>query len=276
MARIITKHMSEQLGQSFVVENRPGADSLIGTQYVANADANGYTILVASGSHSINASMYPQTKVHPVDDFEHIGMIGDATNFLVVHPSLPVETAEEFVSYARERPGEINCSTSASTTFLATELFKTMAKVDIQSIPYKGAGPATMALLSGEVHCGITSLVGMLPHVKGGKMRALAVTSAKPSPLAPDVPTLTEKAVPDYVASTWYAVFAPANTPAPVVQTLNAALNEALMDPDVRSQLEAQGVEVIRSSSDELRKFVSDETEKWARVVRESKVQTQK
>ena len=271
VARVLGNAMSHLLGQPIVVENRPGADSLIATQAVARADPDGYLLLIASGSHSINASLYPETKVDPVKDFSHIGMIGDAANFLVVHPSVPANNADEFLKLLRDNPGKYNSGTTASTTFLATQLFQTMAGVDTQNIPYKGAGPGTLALVAGEIQMSITSLVGMLPQVKANKVKPLAVTSATRSPLAPDVPTLTEKALPGYVASTWYAMFAPANTPVAIVDLLNQTLNKVMSNPDIKKQLQEQGMVTVPMSPAELQKFVAEDTLKWAKVTEQGK-----
>jgi tripartite-type tricarboxylate transporter receptor subunit TctC len=270
-ARILGNAMSKILGQPIVIENRPGADSLIATQAVARSAPDGYTILVASGSHSINASLYPETKVDPVKDFTHIGMIGDAANFLVVHPSVPANTAEEFLKLLRDNPGKYNSGTTASTTLLATQLFQTMSGVNTENIPYKGAGPGTLALVGGEIQMSITSLVGMLPQVKAGKVKALAVTSAVRSPLVPQVPTLTEKALPGYVASTWYAMFAPAGTPTPIVDLLNKTLNTVLKDPQINQQLVEQGMVTEVMTPAQLEKFVAQDQVKWAKVVAASK-----
>jgi len=271
VARVLGNAMSQLLGQPIVVENRAGADSLIATQAVARADPDGYLLLIASGSHSINASLYPETKVDPVKDFSHIGMIGDAANFLVVHPSVPANNADEFLKLLRDNPGKYNSGTTASTTFLATQLFQTMAGVDTQNIPYKGAGPGTLALVAGEIQMSITSLVGMLPQVKANKVKPLAVTSATRSPLAPDVPSLTEKALPGYVASTWYAMFAPANTPVAIVDLLNQTLNKVMSNPDIKKQLQEQGMVTVPMSPTELQKFVAEDTLKWAKVIEQGK-----
>lgn len=271
VARVLGNAMSQLLGQPIVVENRAGADSLIATQAVARADPDGYLLLIASGSHSINASLYPETKVDPVKDFSHIGMIGDAANFLVVHPSVPANNADEFLKLLRDNPGKYNSGTTASTTFLATQLFQTMAGVDTQNIPYKGAGPGTLALVAGEIQMSITSLVGMLPQVKANKVKPLAVTSATRSPLAPDVPTLTEKALPGYVASTWYAMFAPANTPVAIVDLLNQTLNKVMSNPDIKKHLQEQGMVTVPMSPAELQKFVAEDTLKWAKVTEQGK-----
>jgi tripartite-type tricarboxylate transporter receptor subunit TctC len=270
-ARILGNAMSKILGQPIIIENRPGADSLIATQAVARSTPDGYTILVASGSHSINASLYPETKVDPVKDFTHIGMIGDAANFLVVHPSVPANTADEFLKLLRDNPGKYNSGTTASTTLLATQLFQTMSGVNTQNIPYKGAGPGTLALVGGEIQMSITSLVGMLPQVKAGKVKALAVTSAVRSPLVPQVPTLTEKALPGYVASTWYAMFAPAGTPTPIVNLLNKTLNTVLKDPQINKQLVEQGMVTEVMTPAQLEKFVAQDQVKWAKVVAANK-----
>ncbi len=270
VARTIAGPMSQTLGQSIVVENRPGADSLIATKAVAAAEPDGYTVLVAVSSHTINPALYPGSKVDPVKDFAPIGMIGEAANFLVVHPSVPAQSAEELIALAKARPGELNYASSASVTMMATELFRHMAGLQMTSIAYKGAGQAVPALIGGEVQLSITSLISMLPHVRSGKVRALAITSAQRSPLAPQVPTLSEKALPGYVASTWYALFAPANTPPAIVRQLNAALNRALADPATLQKLQAQGVEVAPDTPAALQKFVEADLVKWTKVVKET------
>jgi tripartite-type tricarboxylate transporter receptor subunit TctC len=198
-------------------------------------------------------------------------MIGDAANFLVVHPSVPTNTAEEFLKLLRDNPGKYNSGTTASTTLLATQLFQTMSGVNTENIPYKGAGPGTLALVGGEIQMSITSLVGMLPQVKAGKVKALAVTSAVRSPLVPQVPTLTEKALPGYVASTWYAMFAPAGTPTPIVDLLNKTLNTVLKDPQINQQLVEQGMVTEVMTPAQLEKFVAQDQVKWAKVVAASK-----
>src|SRR5690606_18876707 len=168
-------------------------------------------------------------------------------------------------------PGKLNYASSASTTFLATELFKSMANIDMIQVPYKGAGPAVPALIGGEVEVSITSIITMLPHVQSGRARALAVTGARRSQLAPDVPTVTERGLPGYVASTWYGVFAPAGTPSPIVGKLNEALRAALVDPSVKAKLESQGVDITPNTPDQFREFVRQDQAKWAKVVAASK-----
>jgi len=271
IARALSVQLTQQLKQQVIVDNRPGADSLIATQIVANEKPDGYTILVASGSHAINASLYPDSKVDPVSDSEPIILIGDAANFQGDNPKVEARSVEELIELARRNPGKLNYASSASTTFLATELFKSMANIDMTQVPYKGAGPAVPALIGGEVEVSITSIITMLPHVQSGRARALAVTGARRSQLAPDVPTVTERGLPGYVASTWYGVFAPAGTPSPIVGKLNEALRAALVDPSVKAKLESQGVDITPNTPDQFREFVRQDQAKWAKVVAASK-----
>lgn len=270
IARTVSESMGNILGQPIVVENKPGADSLIATQTVAGAEPDGYTLLVAVTSHAINPALYANSKVDPVKDFAPVGMIGDAANLVVVHPSVAAQTAEDLIALARSRPGQLNYASSASITMLATELFSDMAGIKMTSIPYKGAGQAVPALLAGDVQVSISSLVTMLPHVRTGKIRALAITSPRRSPLAPAVPTLAEKALPGYVATTWYALFAPAGTPAAIVTQLNTALHRALADPVTSHRLQAQGLDVAPDTPAALQKLVQTEIVKWAKVVKDT------
>ena len=179
IARMLGRRMSEIFGQTIVTDNRPGADSLIATELVAQAQPDGYTILIASGSHSINPVVYPDSKLDPVKDFTPISLLTDGPNFLVVHPSVPVQNVQELLALAKKNPGKLNYASSASTTFLQTELFKSMAGINMTSIPYKGAAPAVLALLAGEAQVQITGIINMINHHKSGKVRALAVTSAR-------------------------------------------------------------------------------------------------
>lgn len=270
ISRILAKRFSEVLGQSVIVDNKPGADSLIATKWVSQSEPDGVNILIASGSHSINPSLYPESKLDPVKDFSAIGLIGDSANFLVVNPQVPVYSVEELIAYAKKNPGKLNYASSASTIYLQTELFKSMANVDMTPIPYKGAGVALTALLANEVQVGISSIVTLMQHVKSGKMRALAVTSAKRSVLAPDVPSVNEKSLPGYIASTWYGMLTAPVTPTPIIKTLNATLNQTLQEPEVKLQLLGQGLEPMITSPEEFNRFIAEDKEKWAKVVRES------
>ena len=270
ISRILGKRFSEVLNQPVLIDNKPGADSLIASKLVSQAENDGYSVLIASGSHTINPSLYPDTKLDPIKDFSPIGLIGDSPNFLVVNPAVPVTSVEELIAYAKKNPGKLNYASSASTIYLQTELFKSMANVNMTSIPYKGAGLALTSLLANEVQVSISSIVTLIQHVKSGKVRVLAVTSQKRSSLAPEVPTVNEKGLPGYAASTWYGMLTSPGVPSSVVLKLNTTLNKILEESDVKNQLIAQGLEPMPTSAQEFTKFIAEDKEKWAKVVKES------
>ncbi len=270
ISRILGKRFSEVLNQPVLIDNKPGADSLIASKLVSQAENDGYTLLIASGSHTINPSLYPETKLDPIKDFSPIGLIGDSPNFLVVNPQVPVNSVEELIAYAKKNPGKLNYASSASTIFLQTELFKSMANVNMTSIPYKGAGLALTSLLANEVQVSISSIVTLIQHVKSGKVRALAVTSLKRSSLAPDVPTVNEKGLPGYAASTWYGMLTSPGVNAQIIAKLNSTLNKVLEEPEIKAQLVAQGLEPMPTAINEFTKFIADDQVKWAKVVKDS------
>jgi tripartite-type tricarboxylate transporter receptor subunit TctC len=270
ISRILGKRFSEVLNQAVLIENKPGADSLIASKLVSQAESDGYSVLIASGSHTINPSLYPETKLDPIKDFSPIGLIGDSPNFLVVNPAVPVSSVEELISFAKKNPGQLNYASSASTIYLQTELFKSMANINMTSIPYKGAGLALTSLLANEVQVSISSIVTLIQHVKSGKVRALAVTSLKRSSLAPEVPTVNEKGLPGYAASTWYGMLTSPGVPTPVVAKLSSTLNKILEESEIKTQLLAQGLEPMPISSSEFTKFMAEDKEKWAKVVKDS------
>ena len=270
IARMLGRRMLEIFGQPVVIDNRPGADSLIATQQVAQAEPDGYTILIASGSHSINSVVYPDSKLDPVKDFTPISLLTDGPNFLVVHPSVPVQNVKELLAMAKQSPGKLNYASSASTTFLQTELFKSMAGINLTSIPYKGAAPAALALLAGEAQVSITGIINIINQVKAGKARALAVTSAKRYSLVPDIPTVSESGVPGYTSSVWYGMLAPAKIPSIVVQLLNTTSHKVMQETAIKTQLLSLGQELMLNTPEEFIRFIQEDREKWAKVVRES------
>ena len=270
ISRILGKRFSEVLNQPVLIDNKPGADSLIASKLVSQAENDGYTLLIASGSHTINPSLYPETKLDPIKDFSPIGLIGESPNFLVVNPQVPVNSVEELIAYAKKNPGKLNYASSASTIYLQTELFKSMANVNMTSIPYKGAGLALTSLLANEVQVSISSIVTLIQHVKSGKVRALAVTSLKRSSLAPDVPTVNEKGLPGYAASTWYGMLTSPGVNAQIIAKLNSTLNKVLEEPEIKAQLVAQGLEPMPPAINEFTKFIADDQVKWAKVVKDS------
>ena len=270
IARMLGQRMTEIFGQTVVTDNRPGADSLIATQLVAQAEPDGYTILIASGSHSINPSVYPDSKLDPVKDFTPISLLTDGPNFLVVHPSVPVQNVKELLAMAKQNPGKLNYASSASTTFLQTELFKSMAGINLTSIPYKGAAPAALALIAGESQVQITGIINIINHVKAGKARALAVTSAQRYSLVPDIPTVSESGVPGYTSSVWYGMLGPARIPSRVVQLLNTTTHKIMQEPAIKTQLLNLGQELMLDTPEEFVRYIQEDREKWAKVVKES------
>ena len=269
IARIVAQRLSTHLGQQIVIENRGGADGVLAAENVARSAPDGYTLLITPSGHAINPSLY-KLSFDTARDFAPVGLIADAANFVTVHPSLPVNTLKEFIDYAKARPEQIRYASSASAIHLATELLNMMAGIKTVRVPYKGSGPGVPALLSGEVQLFVTSIVTMLPHVKAGKAKALAVTSERRSALTPDIPTVSEAGVPGYVASTWYGMLTRAGTPPQIVNRLNADLRKVLDEPEVRAQLLKQGAEPVPNSPQEFSRYIAAEMQKWAKVVKET------
>lgn len=269
MARAFAQQLSAELGVPVVVENRPGADSLLASQAVKHAKPDGYTIYLASSAHAINPSLFKDAKFKVRDDFTPISMIGEVPNVVAIPTSLPAKTLQEFIEYAKARDGQLNYATTASITYLQTALMLKSAGLNLQRIPYKGAAPAAVALMSGDVQLMMSGIGPMVPQVQSGKIRALAVTSAKRSALLPDLPTTTEAGLPGFTSTVWYSLLAPANVPADIVKRLNESTRAALQNPDLISKLTAQGVELRGSSPEELSQFLAAEEAKWMETVDE-------
>ena len=273
LARAIGQELFKTLGQQVIVDNRPGAGGNIGSALVAKAAPDGYTLLMGTvGTHAINASLYAKMPYDTVKDFAPITQVAAVPNILVVNPTLPVKSVKELIAYAKANPGKLNFASSGNGTsiHLSGELFKTMAGVDMTHIPYKGSAPALTDLLGGQVNLMFDNMPSALPHVKAGKLRALAVTSGKRSPAAPDLPTIEEAGVPGYEASSWFGVLAPAGTPPDIVNKLNAEIVRILKTPEMKERLSSQGAEPVGSSPGEFAAHIKAEMAKWAKVVKES------
>ena len=273
IARSIAQKLSERLSQQVLVDNRPGAGGNIGTDIVAKSAPDGYTMLMGSaGPLAINASLFQTMPFDPQRDLAPVTLAASTPNVLVVNPSLKVATVKELVALAKASPGRINFASSGFGTpaQLAGELFNSMAGVKLVHVPYKGAAPALADLLGGQVQLMFSTMPPALPHVKDGKLRALAVTSLKRSPAAPDLPTLDEAGLSGFEANTWHGVVLPAGTPTPVVTTLNREIVAILHQPDVVERLSSQGAEPVGSTPEEFAAYIRSETLKWAKVVRES------
>jgi tripartite-type tricarboxylate transporter receptor subunit TctC len=268
-ARLIGQWLQDRLGQPFVIENRPGAGSNIATELVANAPADGYTLLLSNFANATNASLYRNQKFDFIRDIMPVAGIVRVPNAMLVNPSVPAKTVPEFITYAKANPGKVNMASAGqgSTGHLAGELFKMMTGAGFTHVPYRGNGPALADLLGGQVQFVFASLPSSLEFIKSGKLRGIAVTSANRSDALPDIPTVAES-VPDYEVSSWYGIGVPRNTPAEVIATLNKEVNAALADPKMKAKLADLGGLLIGGSPGAFGKLIVDETAKWAKVIK--------
>ena len=268
-ARLMGQWLQAQLGQPFVIENRPGAGSNIATEAVVNARPDGYTILLANFANASNATLYEKLNFNFIRDIVPVAGIVRVPNIMLVNQSLPVKTVPEFIAYAKANPGKMSMASAGigSTGHLAGELLKMMAGVDFLHVPYRGNAPALTDLLSGQVQILFASLPSSIEYVRTGKARGLAVTSAVRAATEPDLPAVAEF-VAGYEVSSWYGIGAPRNTPAEIVETLNKAVNAGLADPKVKKQLDDQGGIEMAGTPADFGKLIADETEKWAKVIK--------
>ena len=276
VGRLVTNKLGELLGQQIVVDNRGGGGGSLGVELVAKANADGYTLLVGSiTSHAVNPALYKKLPYDHLRDFAPISMIGTAPNALVVHPSVPAKSLKEFLAHVKANPGKINYGSAGigSTPHLSMELIKGMTGVNMVHVPYKGAGAALADVLGGQLQALCSSLAGLLPHIKSGRVRALGVTTPNRNPQLPDVPTVAEGGIPGYEVTVGYALFAPAAPPRPILARLNKETVNALNNADTKNRLAQQGLDVASSTPEALMAFVKTETVKWAKVARDSGAQ---
>jgi tripartite-type tricarboxylate transporter receptor subunit TctC len=274
MARLVAPKMAETLGQPVVVENKPGAGGQIGAAEVARAAPDGYTIMLDAANHAVNPSLYANLPYDSAKAFQPISLLVRFPNVLVVNPQFPAKDVKELIALAKAKPGSVAfaSSGSGSAQHLAGELFRQQAGVDMTHVPYKGGGPALNDVIGGQVPVFFGNMASSLPHVKGGKLRALAITGSKRSDALPDAPTVAEAGLPGYEVYEWNAIFAPAGTPAPVIAKLNEAITKALHAPDVRERILGLGGEIAAANPQDTARFVRDQSELWARVVRTGKI----
>ena len=273
LARAMAQKLSEALGQQVVVDNRPGAGGNIGSDIVAKSAPDGYTLLMGTvGTHAINVSLYAKMPYDAVKDFVPIVLVAGVPNVLVVNPALPVKTVADLIKLAKDQPGSINFASSGNGTsiHLSGELFKSLTGVQMAHIPYKGSAPALTDLIGGQVQIMFDNLPSALPHIKAGKLRAIAVTSTKRAPALPDLPTIAESGIPGFEASSWFGMLAPAGTPREIVLRINAEVNKALQAGDMKEKLLAQGAEAVGNSPEFFVEYIRSETTKWAKVVKDS------
>ena len=272
-ARAVADKLGQRLGQPVVIENKPGAGGNIGSDLAAKAPADGYTLLVGTvGTHAINASLYSKLPYDNVRDFAPVILLSKVPNVLVVNPDLPARTVQELINLAKAKPNQLTFASSGNGTsiHLSGELFKSMAGVQMQHIPYKGSGPMLIDVMSGQVNLTFDNLSAAIQHIRAGKLRALAVTTAVRAPSLPDIPTIAEAGVPGYDSSSWNAIFVPAGTPRPIVERLNRELDAILKSPETREFFAGQGAESGGGSPEALADFVRSETAKWSKAVKDS------
>jgi tripartite-type tricarboxylate transporter receptor subunit TctC len=268
LARIMGDYLSRKMGQQFVIDNRPGAGNNLGTEAVVSAPPDGYTVLLVNPANGINATLYKKLPFNFVRDIAPVGGFIRVPNVMAIWPGLPVNSVAEFIAYAKANPGKINMASSGlgTSVHMSGELFKAMTGVDMVHVPYRGAGPALTDLMTGQVHVLFDNLPSSVEHIRGGKLRALAVTTEKPSPALPGVPTVAET-VPGYEASAWFGMGAPKDTPRPIIERLNREINAALKDPEMVKKLADLGGTPISGTPEDFGKVIADETEKWRKVV---------
>lgn len=273
LARKIMAKVEPLLGQTILIDNRPGAGGNVGAEFVARASPDGYTLLYGTnGTHSINASLYRQLRFDPVKDFAPVSRMTQIAAMLVVDPKFPVASVAELIQYAKAHPGAVNFASAGNgtTSHLAGELFKTLAGIDIVHVPYRGGAAAVTDLMGGQVQMMIDVMANAYPLARSGRVRGLAVSTAQRFPGAPEIPTIAESGLPGFEASAWDGVLAPAGTPQPVIEALNAAIRQALEDPALVDALRAMGAQPVAGTPDDFARHIVTSTAHWAKVVQSS------
>ncbi len=272
VARFYAQKLATQIKQQVVVENRAGAGANLGAELAAKAPPDGYTLFMGTPAHTINPSLYRRLNYDIVRDFAPISQVSSGQYVAVTHPSLPVKTLPQLIALAKARPGQLNYGSAGSgnATHLAGELFRAMANIDIVHVPYKGSGPALVDLMGGQMQFMFSNLTAALPHIKSAKLRALAVTGAKRTPIVPELPTVAEAALPGYAVESWFGLLAPAGTPQDIITRLNAETNSAMRAPEMKERLAAEGADPMAGSAAEFAALLKTEIAKWAKVVKQS------
>ena len=274
LLRILGEKLGEQLGQRVIVDNRPGANTIVGTELLVKSPPDGYTFILLPNSFATNPSFYPKLPYDTMKDVAPIGQIAQSPQMIVAHPSVPVKTVKELLAMARAKPGLLSYGTSGngSTGHLAGTLLSMMTGLQITHIAYKGTAPAVNELIGGHIPLMISSMISTLPHVRSGKLRIIALTTGKRSQAIPEVPTIAESGVPGYDATLWYGVLAPARTPDAIIKRMSAELAATLRNPEVAEKLSTQAVEPYHTSPEQFAALIRTELEKWSKVIRASGV----
>jgi len=276
VARLVAQNLTEAWGQQVVVDDRPGAGGIVGTEMVAKALPDGYTLLLGTiTTHAINPALHAGLAFDAVKDFAPISLVVSSPQLLAVHPSVPVRTVKELIALAKAKPGQFNYGSAGSgnSSHLVFELFKSMTGIAVTHVPYKGSGPAISALVGGEVQMIITGIVALYPQIKSGRLRGIAVTSLQRAAALPDLPTISESGVPGFDVTSWFGVFAPARTSNAIVMKLNAQIRAMLDAPQVRQRLISQGADPASNTPEQFAAFVESEQARWSKVVKDARIQ---
>jgi tripartite-type tricarboxylate transporter receptor subunit TctC len=275
VARIVAPELSKRLGQQVVIDNRPGAGTMIGIEVAAKSPPDGYTLLMGLSTLAINSALYKKVPYDPVRDFAPITQAVSSASIIVVHPSVPVKTVKELIAFARARQGQLNYASAGTGTYphMTMELFLSMAKLKMVHIPYKGTAPAMIDMLAGQVATMAATVLTGMPHIRSGRLRPLGITSSARSSVASEIPTIAEAGLPGYESVQWYGVLAPARTPKDMITRLHGEITRVLQQPEIKQRLAADGADTVGSSPDEFTRYIQSELTKWAKVAREAGIQ---
>lgn len=277
VARIIAPELSKRLGQQIVIDNRPGAGTMIGIEVAAKSPADGYTVLMGLSTLAINSALYKKVPYDPQRDFAPITQVVSSASIIVVHPSIPVKTLKELIAFARARPGQLNYASAGAGTYphMTMALFLSMAKLKMVHIPYKGTGPAMIDMVAGQVATMAATILTGMPQIRAGRLRPLGITSAARSPIVPDIPTVAEAGLTGYESVQWYGMLAPAKTPRDIVNRLHTEVTGVLKQPEIKARFAGDGADTVGSSPDEFTRYIQSELVKWAKVARDAGIQAE-
>jgi len=275
VARIIAPDLSKRLGQQVVIDNRPGAGTMIGIEVAAKSPPDGYTLLMGLSTLAINSALYKKVPYDPQRDFAPITQAISSASIIVVHPSVPVKTLKELIAFARARPGQINYASAGTGTYphMTMELFLSMAQLKMVHIPYKGTGPAMIDMVAGQVATMAATILTGMPQIRAGRLRPLGITSAARSPIVPDIPTVAEAGLPGYESVQWYGMLAPARTPRDIITRLHGEATRVLQQPEIKARFAGDGADPVGSSPEEFTRYIQSELTKWAKVARDAGIQ---
>lgn len=273
VARVLAQRLTEGLGQQVIVDNRGGSSGIVGTEVAARSPADGYTLLMGTtGPFAVNPGLYPKLPYDPVRDFAPVSLISSAPHLLAVHPSLPVKSVKELIAYAKANPGRLTFSSGGGSSRLSGEMLNVLARIEMVHVAYRGVAPAALAVVTGEVSLAFSDIMVLLPHVKTGKLRGLAVTGASRSPVVPSLPTVAEGGLPGYESAVWYGVLVPAKTPNEIVARLHAEIVKAVQHPDLRDRLLAEGSAIVGNTPEQFAAYITRDRERWGRIIKAANI----